>query len=891
MRTVASQDAKGRARRGPSRQAGNGGDGHVDDGPRGGSAFAHVGMAGAGNGGDVPPSSGRLLGNDTGAFSAGSGFPGRGGPAGSGGSGRGGGLPGGVRPGGGGGFPGGRGGYPGGGGGGGGFGGGGGGGGYSGGGHPGGGGGRKRFIDYPRFGKRGWRRWIPSWQLLATLFLLGTGGLSISAMMVYASVAVPEPDQSAQAQTTYVYYDDGKTLIGSWSSFNRTVVPLDSIPMYVRDAVLSAEDRTFYTNSGVSVTGLLRAAWSNSSGGNLQGGSTITQQYVKIVLLKDSSRTVSRKVKEFVIALKISRDKPKDEILNNYLNAIYFGRGAYGIDAAAQAYFGHGAAKLTPSEGAFLAGIINGPNLYEPTDPDGLAKAKLRWTYVADGMVAMGKITPQQRDQMTFPTKFAAERQQTTAAGDEPQNRYMMDMVKTEIQARGYTDDKLKTLGYRIVTTFNKKMVDEAVQAVHEKLGPRVGTKKKKGWPTGTQAAVVSIDPSTGAVKAIYGGDGKTQFYNAVTRAQAQAGSTFKPFTLIAALEGNQNGAGPTTVPPGPDNGGTLAAGTPLSLKTRFDGHSPQTFDGLPKPVYNADGSVGNVDLLYATAHSVNTVYVALNQQIGADRTRDVAIRAGVPAAALKTKGINNVLGVDSPHPIDMASAYATFAARGVYHKPHVVAQIKTSAGGVICCQATPGESKFDKGVIADATYAMQQVIKSGTGTYARNLDRPAAGKTGTTDKNYAAWFVGFTPQLSTAVAMYRQDPEGGEIPLKGFQGFSDSQMYGGSLPVRVWTDFMSMALDGKPVKDLPDPVWGGETQNGTPTATSTTTGDWTSSGPTDQPTQPTWTSPTDTWTLPTKTDWPTVPAPTWTLPTSSKKPTGTKTRTTPPPPPPVASP
>jgi membrane peptidoglycan carboxypeptidase len=715
---------------------------------------------------------------------------------------------------------------------------------------------------------------MPSWRQVASLLLMGIGGVAAATMIVYASVPVPSPDQDTRAQTTYVYYDDGKTLIGSWSSFNRTIVPLSAIPKPVQDAVLSAEDRTFYENRGISVTGLLRAVWSNSSGGNLQGGSTITQQYVKIVLLRDSSRTVSRKVKEFVIALKISRDEPKPDILKNYLNAIYFGRGAYGIDAAAQAYFGHPAAKLTTSEGAFLAGIINGPSLYEPTDPDALTKANARWEYVVDGMVTMGAITAQQRAQLSFPKNFVAQRQQTTGTGDEPQNRYMMDMVAREMAAaHDVTDAALKTKGYRIVTTFNKKMADDAVKAVRDKLGPRNGSKKKKkkGWPTGTQAALVSIDPATGSVKAIYAGDGKTRFVNAVMQDTAQAGSTFKPFTLIAALEGDRDGA--QTAPAGLGVDDAIASGAPLSLRSRFDGRSPQTFPGLPKPVKNAEGSYGMIDLVTATAHSVNTVFVALNQEVGPERTRDVASRAGVPKDALKTKGLNNVLGVDDPHPIDMASAYATIAAQGVYHKPHVIAKIRTSEGGVICCQATPGESRFDRGVIADTTYAMHQVIRNGTGRYALNLDRPAAGKTGTTDDNISAWFVGFTPQLSTAVAMYRIDPKPphSPVPLKGFQGFSDSQMAGGSLPVRVWTHFMSLALDGKPVKNLPQPVWGGADQIPTTTTTSspaaTTTSRPPSSSTVPEPTQSSSETETPTW---TPTSDPTIPLPTFTTPTIS---------------------
>jgi membrane peptidoglycan carboxypeptidase len=775
----------------------------------------------------------------------------------------GGGFPGGSRGSGGGGYSGG-GGFPGGGGGsrggGGGSRGGGGGNFGDGGPYPGRSGGRRRFIDYPRFGRQGWKRWIPSWRLVSGLVLVSVGGLALATLVVYAAIGVPEPDKTADDQTTYVYYDDGKTLIGSWSSVNRTVVTLKTIPKPVQDAVLSAEDRTFYTNKGVSVTGLLRAAWSNSSGGSLQGGSTITQQYVKVVLLKDSSRTVSRKVREFVVALKISRNTPKDEILANYLNAIYFGRGAYGIDAAARAYFNVPAAKLTPSQGAFLAGIINGPNLYEPIDPEGLTRAMRRWAYVADRMAAMQVITPEQRVEMAFPAKFAPRRQQTTAKGTDPQNKYLLQMVEAEMLQRGFKEQDLPTKGYRIITTFNQKMIEKAVAAVNDRLGPR------KKWPKGTQAALSAIDPKTGAVKAIYGGDGLRD-QNAVSQDIVQAGSTYKPFALVAGLEGDENGTGPTTFPQGVERNddGPLVAGTPLSLRSRFDGHSPQIFNGTTVRNFGGE-SYGTIDLLTATEHSVNTVYMALNLQVGPKHTMDVAARAGVPKSLLHSNDAN-VLGTDSPHPINMASAYATFAAEGVYHKPYVISEIRGSNGGRQPYTKSRGESRFSKDVIADATYAMQQVVKHGSGSYARNLGRPAAGKTGTTDKNKSAWFVGFTPQLSTAVALYRTDAAGLPVPLKGFQGFGDSQMTGGALPVRVWTGFMSRALKGKPIEDLPTPVWGGMAQNPAP-STSSPMSTSPPSSPSSSTSEPAWTQTETEPPTRTHTTWPTFTTPTFTTPT-----------------------
>lgn len=668
------------------------------------------------------------------------------------------------------------------------------------------------MINYPRWGRHGWRRWIPSWQLMSGIFLLGLGILSVTAMAVYANVEVPSPDASAKAQTTYVYYDDGKTLIGKWSSVNRTIVPLDSVPLHVRNAVLSAEDRTFFTNRGVSVTGLVRAAWKTSSGSNIQGGSTITQQYVKIVLLKDSSRTATRKAKEFVIALKINREKSKEQILGDYLNAIYFGRGAYGVDAAARVYFGVPASKLTPSQGAFLAGIIRGPGLYEPTDPQGLARAKDRWAYVADGMVTIQAISSEERAKMAFPTKFAPYQVKTTAGGESSQDLYLLQMVRDEVvKKRNLMDQKeLETAGYKIVTTFNKNAIELAVKAVGDKLGSR------KKWPSGTQAALVAIDPRTGAVKAIYGGDGK-RYQNAVYQDIVQAGSTFKVFTLLAALEGDPGAA--TSDPAWGGGDGTSYRGAPLSLYSRFDGKSPQVIDGQKVRNFD-DEQYGQVSLLTATEHSINTAYVLLNHQIGPERTMNAAGKAGVPKDLLHANLVN-VLGTDYPHPIDMASAYATIAARGVYHKPFVVQKLINSSGGQTCCTTAAGEERFDSDVTDNATYAMRRVVTSGTGSYASRLYQEAAGKTGTSEESKSAWFVGFTKQLSTAVALYRVGPKGESLPLEGFRGYRSSQMTGGGLPVRVWTQFMSQVLKGQPDLGLPDMVESGETYDPAPRTSS----------------------------------------------------------------------
>lgn len=703
---------------------------------------------------------------------------------------------------------------------------------------------RKRFIDYPRAGRHRWTRWIPSWRLVGSICLLGIGALAVAFLAMYANAKVTGPKPITQAQTTIVYYSNGKTEIGRFQVENRTIVPLSSVPQPVRYAVLSAEDRTFYQNQGVSITGTLRAAWNNSQGGALQGGSTITQQYVKNAILNNQQRTVSRKLNEFFVALKISRQLSKDDILGNYLNTIYFGRNSYGIEAAAQTYFRKDISKTTPSEGAFLAGIINGPNLYDPANgPTATALAKERWTFVVDGMEKEGWITSAERAAMAFPTVQPPKT--TGKAGADDQSSYLLQMVRTELVTNKhlFTDEQLDTGGLRIVTTFNPRLIADGVKAVRTALG------KRADWPDGTQVAMASLDPTTGAVRAIYGGDGKRS-QNAATQDEAQAGSTFKPFALIAGLEGSDQHE-------------------PFSLKSRFDGRSPMKFADYAKPVRNfGNEQFGRIDLVTATEHSVNTVYVGLNDEIGPGSTEQVAIRAGLPKGTRGLTGdISNVLGPSSPHPIDMASAYATIAAQGVQHPWYVVQQVRNS-NGPIYTNHIKGTPVFSSDVMADTTYAMQQVVRRGTGSYAGNLGRPAAGKTGTSDLNKSAWFVGFTPQMATAVAMYRIGPDGGTESLKGFRGFSSSAMTGGGLPVRVWTEYMSQALDNQPVETFPAPAYGGVPVDPAPTQTATAT-----QTPTQLPTQRPTTTPTPLPTSPT----PTLPTPT--LPTTvTTSPTSTRT-------------
>ncbi len=665
---------------------------------------------------------------------------------------------------------------------------------------------RHRFIDYPRAGRRGWTRWIPSWRVFVSLFLLGVALLTGTFLVLYSRTELPsQTNADALFQTTIVYASDNKTEIGRFEAQNRIWVPLNKIPPVVQHAVLSAEDRTFYTNQGISVTSVVRAALNNLRGGATQGGSTITQQYVKNAYSSVSDRSYTRKLHEFFVSLKAARELDKDQILERYLNIIYFGRGCYGVEAASQCYFHKDVAKLTPSEAAYLAGIINGPELYDSGTAYYTAAAKARWTYVLDGMVTEGWLPPAQRQAQRFPKIQPKSQAASAKSGLGSQQQYVMQMVQDEAAQMGISASDLQQKGYRIYTTFDRNLVKDAQKSVTNVLGSR------KDWPTGTQVAIATIDVKTGAVVSIYGGDGKRD-RNAVTQDTAQAGSTFKPFALVAGLEGKRSDGDCTAK--APDD-------TSLSLTSRFDGRSPQTFEHGYKVSNFSNEQFGNIDLVTATENSVNTVFVGLNDKVGPDHTKDVAICAGYPARTQDLQAIqSNVLGTSSPHPIDVARAFATFAAQGVRHDTFVISKVVSAqTGAVIKQHNTDAGAKqvFDSGVMADATYAMQQVVKHGTATVVSRLDRPVAGKTGTITDNKAAWFAGYTPQYATVVAMYRigKAPTYKQLKLQPFAG-SGPEVTGGTLPARVWTDYMGEVLDGVPVADFPKPSYGGEQETST---------------------------------------------------------------------------
>jgi membrane peptidoglycan carboxypeptidase len=687
-------------------------------------------------------------------------------------------------------------------------------------------------------------RWRRVRRTLYSLVALGLIGPIIAFMVAYIFTKVPQPSDVQTNQVATVFNADGSQLARIVPpEGNRTDVTIADIPTHVRFAVLSAEDRSFYSNPGFSVTGTARAALNDLSGGDRQGGSTITQQYVKNALTGDD-QTLSRKLRELVISSKLSRQTSKDDILAAYLNTIYFGRGAYGIAAASKAYFGKATKDLTVAEGAVLASSIRSPTALDPTSH--LEIAQERWTFVLDGMVSQNWLTPADRAAQVYPT-VSAPKPADVSAGTQGANGLIVRQVQAELEALQISPQQLNTEGLQITTTIDPKTQSAAVDAAKKTLADQ---------PQNLRTAVVSVDPRTGGVRAYYGGDDGNGF----DRAQATSlppGSTFKVFDLATALK----------------------QGTPLN-KT-YDGSSPQTISG--QKISNSDGEDGcgtTCSLSEALKESLNTVYYRLTTEIGSQAVADTAHAAGIPLefpggqktlVELNPSGPPNAgigLGAYPVRPIDMAASYATLAANGVQRDAHFVQKVVTADGTVLFDRGSlAGKQAIDEPIAQNVTAAMQPIAAASRG-HGLAGGRLSAAKTGTnqflaTADNRDAWMVGFTPSLSTAVWVGTDNPE----PIKTKSG---GPIYGSGLPSDIWKSTMDGALQGTPKETFPKaPAINGATETTTPAPTRRTT---TSTAPTTTttsgaPTATTTETPTTTPTTTTKGSKPTKPTQTTTAP------------------------
>ena len=611
--------------------------------------------------------------------------------------------------------------------------------------------------------------WISVSGLLLVLVLAGIG------FFTYQNTEIPDANKAFEAQSSYVYYSGGKNRIGQFSQQNRESIPLADIPKSMQNAAIAAEDRTFYSNSGIDPKGILLAAFSNARGNSTQGASTITQQYVKILYLSQE-RTFSRKIKEAFLSLKVQQEKSKSEILEGYLNTIYFGRGAYGVQAAANAYFGIPAKKLNVRQSAMLAAILNSPTYL--SSKSGRQALLDRYDYVLSGMASMGSIDATDADRLggRLP-RLARPRTDNQYGG---QRGFMLTMVKAELRRLGFDDAEIDSGGLRVETTFTPKAMKASEDAV---LAQRPDGLK------GLHVATASVDVDTGALMGFYGGQSYLDSQLNWAQLGGSPGSAFKPFALAAGLKDG------------------------FSLKDTFDGNSPFYFDNGSRVVNEGDGE-GNdygsaISLLTATEESVNTAYSDLTQDLsnGPQDILEMAVNLGVPRTTPGLEPNNAIaLGSATVSPIVMANAYATIANGGVHHNWFTVKKVTRAADQkVLWRNPRKTDRVLSEDVSSDVSYALQQVVQNGTGANALALGRPAAGKTGTaTNKDgdvSSSWFVGYTPQVATAVMYVRGRGNG------ALNGFLPSY-FGADYPTYTWRAVMQGVLEGLPTESFPDPAF-----------------------------------------------------------------------------------
>jgi membrane peptidoglycan carboxypeptidase len=705
----------------------------------------------------------------------------------------------------------------------------------------------RRFIDYPRADRYGWRRWVPSWKLMAGLFIGFMGSLMVAAGIGYAMVGVPQLAKTATAQNNVYYWADGSQMVATGGERNRQIVNLSQIPKAMQWAVISQENRTFYSDSGVDPKGIARAVFNMARGGQVQGGSTITQQYVKNAMLDDQSQTISRKLKEIFVAIKVGTKVPKDKILEGYLNSAYYGRGAYGIQAAAQAYFNKNAKDLDAGECAFLSAMLKGATYYDPAgatslDPTATAQANQKRALAQmqdtlDKMVKYGHLSAQERARYTTLPKWKNPRSNTALSG---QIGYLVDLANsylvTHSETTGITQNRLQLGGLSIYTTFDKKKVSELEKAVTKVRKANIDPKKRPKTDTYVQFGGASVDPANGAIRAIYGGEDATKhFTNNADVTGAQVGSTFKPFVLAAAMKwGVRN---PHLKPFQAQDERTIVSPKSLysgqnKLKIREYDHTVWKNEKGEEWLQTNDGgeSYGTppkylIDLRTAMQFSVNSAYVQLGMDVGLDKVKETALSAGLLESSLTgTNYPSFSIGISDPSAIRMAGAYATFADRGKQNDPFSVQKV-LDKDGVVFKHRTQTKQAFDAKVADNVTDVLKTVVEKGTGTSAKLPGRDVAGKTGTTDGNRSAWFVGYTPQLSTAISMFRLDDNENSksrtfLEMYGTGG--QEKIHGASFPAEIWHDYMAEALKNEPVERFhtPEPI--GEVVNAQPSPTPT---------------------------------------------------------------------
>ncbi|MFE7775569.1 transglycosylase domain-containing protein [Streptomyces sp. NPDC057445] len=725
--------------------------------------------------------------------------------------------------------------------------------------------GKKRLIDYPRHDKYGWRRWMPSWKLVTGLCVGFLGSLMVAGTIAYAMVGVPNPSLASKAENNVYFWADGSQMAATGGEVNRQIIPIEQIPEDMQNAVISAENKTFRDDAGVDPMGIGRALFNMATGGQTQGGSTITQQYVKNTRL-NQEQTLSRKFKELFISIRVGADLEKSEIMEGYLNTAYYGRGAYGIQAAARTYYNKDATQLNASECALLASLLKGATYYDPDgataiDPEATSakntvRATKRWRWILDEMVKDGHLDAGKRASFKeFPDPVQPKKNAQLSG----QVGYLVDLAKANFvnnNDQDITAEELAKGGYEIHTTFDKKKVkllEDSVKKIYKK---NIDPKQRPEKDTHVQFGGASVNPKTGAIVAIYGGENATKhFTNNADQTGAQVGSTFKPFVLAAAMQDGVRDPG-------------LGADQGVETRRRVDPDKSK-YNGANKlKIKNYDGSVWrneegkewlqtndgqksykDITLREAMIDSANSPFVQLGMDVGIDNVRQAAIKAGLRENSLVKANVPSFsIGISDPSAIRMAGAYATFAAEGKQRDPYSVTKVKKGGKTIYEHEDTP-KLAFSSAISSNVTDVLVDVVEKGTGTNARLPDRQVAGKTGTTDGNKSAWFVGYTPQLSTAIDMYRMDDNAENKKRKFLEMFGtggQQKIHGASFPSEIFKEYMSGALKNAEAIPFPEPepldaeaVYGGGQPSPTPSSTPSTTPSASPSGtPSQSPSQ-----------------------------------------------------
>ncbi|MEU9620046.1 transglycosylase domain-containing protein [Streptomyces sp. NPDC088251] len=631
-----------------------------------------------------------------------------------------------------------------------------------------------------RAAKSGGIRRLFTWKkMLGTFF--GFCLLIMGAFVaLYMYVDIPKANALAERQSNVYQYSDGTVLTRTGDGVNRQIVDLAEVPKEVQHTFVAAENKTFYQDKGVDLKGTARGILSTLTGKGKQGGSTITQQYVKNYYLTQDP-TISRKLKELVISLKVDQKKDKSFILAGYINTAYYGRGASGIQAAAQAYYGVDAKDLNVSQGAYLAALLQAPSQYDwaIASPTGKKLVKDRWGYTLDNMVEMHWLDKSERDTLKFPVPDKPK----PARGMEGQTGYLVEAANKELDKQGITGDMRQAGGWTFTLNIDKKRQKELEKAVDRQLESKLDRKDSKVDAT-VQAGATSVDPKTGAVVALYGGvDYVKHYISNATRQDYQPASTFKPLVLASALENESK-----------TQGGDL-----IGVNTRYDGTSKRPVVGSDTPFapQNEDNvSYGDVTVQNAMNKSINSVFAQMVVDVGPPAVKKTALALGLPDKNFPERPAIT-LGTMNASTWDMAGAYATLDNHGKKVTPFIVKSAKHRDRTVEPVKGVGGQVISRKS--ADTvTSVLKGVVESGSGSKAANASAyQAAGKTGTSENNKSAWFAAYTPDLTTVVALFGESPKegGGQVTLTGTA--NSGRANGGGFPAEIWADYTLGALNG----------------------------------------------------------------------------------------------